>query len=100
MISVRVETIFCGIIQPVAQVMVSAGIEMKGFRISRDLKSAIKIVFEMQGIKLVKIEPEGVQMVISKPVTIKFSKETGTVEVRDMASELASGKGEDEGVAG
>ena len=55
---IGVETIFCGIMPPVAQVMITAGIEMKGFKISRDLKSAIKLVFEIQGIKLVKIEPE------------------------------------------
>ena len=54
---VGVKTIFCGIMPPVSQIMVSAGIEMKGFRIARDLKSAIKIVFEIQGIKLVKIDP-------------------------------------------
>jgi len=51
-----VKTIFCGIMPPVAQVMVSAGIDMKGARISRDLKSAVKIVFELQGLKLVEIE--------------------------------------------
>ena len=54
---IGVETIFCGIMPPVAQVMITAGIEMKGFRVTRDLKSAIKLVFELQGIKLVKIEP-------------------------------------------
>lgn len=51
-----VKTIYCGILPPVAQVMVSAGIEMKGYTITRDLKSAIKIVFKMQGIKLVEIQ--------------------------------------------
>ncbi len=55
---IGVETIFCGIMPPVAQIMITAGIEMRGFKISRDLKSAIKLVFEIQGIKLVKIEPE------------------------------------------
>lgn len=54
---IGVETIFCGIMPPVAQVMITAGIEMRGFRITRDLKAAIKMVFEMQGIKLVKIDP-------------------------------------------
>ena len=54
---IGVETIFCGILTPVAQVMVTTGIEMKGYKISRDLKSAIKLVFEIQGIELVKIEP-------------------------------------------
>jgi anti-anti-sigma factor len=55
---VGVETIFCGIMPGVAQIMVTAGIEMKGFRISRDLKSAIKEVFLLQGFKLVRIESE------------------------------------------
>ena len=54
---VGVETIFCGIMPQVAQVMITTGIEMTGFKISRDLKSAVKLVFELQGIKLVKIEP-------------------------------------------
>ncbi len=52
---VGVQVIFCGITPQVAQVMITAGIEMSGFIISRDLKSAIKVVFELQGIKLVKI---------------------------------------------
>ena len=34
-------------------------------------------------------------MLISKPVTIKFENETDIVEVRDMASEIASGMGFD-----
>ena len=53
---VGVETIFCGIMPQIAQIMVTAGIEMKGFRISRDLKSAVKEVFIIQGFKLVRIE--------------------------------------------
>ncbi len=53
---IGVETIFCGIMPPVAQIMVTAGIEVKGFRISRDLKSAIKLVYEIQGLKLVDVE--------------------------------------------
>ena len=55
---VGVQTIFCGISPPVAQVMITAGIEMTGFKITRDLKSAIKLVFEIQGIKLVPTRPE------------------------------------------
>jgi len=54
---IGVETIFCGIMPPVAQIMITAGIEMRGFRISRDLKSAIRLVFDLQGIKLVKKDP-------------------------------------------
>ena len=55
---VGVETVFCGIMPQVAQVMITAGIEMKGFRISRDLKSAVKEVFVLQGFKLVRINSE------------------------------------------
>lgn len=57
---IGVETIFCGIMPSVAQIVVTSGIEVKGFKISRDLKSAIKLVFELQGIKLVKIDPRAV----------------------------------------
>lgn len=57
---IGVETIFCGIMPSVAQIVVTSGIEVKGFKISRDLKSAIKLVFELQGIKLVKIDPGAV----------------------------------------
>jgi rsbT co-antagonist protein RsbR len=53
---IGVETIFCGIMPPVAQIMVTAGVEMKGFKIARDLKSAIKLVYEIQGLKLVEIK--------------------------------------------
>lgn len=52
---VGVKVIFCGITPQVAQVMITAGIEMSGFIICRDLKASIKVVFELQGIKLVKI---------------------------------------------
>jgi len=55
---VGVEVIFCGIIPQVAQIMVLSGVEMRGFKISRNLKSAIKEVFALQGFRLVKIEPE------------------------------------------
>ncbi len=53
---VGVETIFCGIMPPVAQIMITAGVEMRGFKIARDLKSAVKLVYEIQGLKLVEIE--------------------------------------------
>lgn len=55
---VGVQTIFCGIIPQNAQVMVTAGVQMKEFRISRDLKSAVKEVFVLQGFKLVRINSE------------------------------------------
>ncbi|MBW1709859.1 MAG: STAS domain-containing protein [Deltaproteobacteria bacterium] len=53
-----VQAIFCGIMPIVAQMMVNVGIEMKGFKIARDLKSALKEVFALQGLKLVRINPE------------------------------------------
>ncbi len=53
---VGVNTVFCGIMPQVAQVMVSVGVGMKEFTIARNLKSAIKIVFKMQGLKLVEIK--------------------------------------------
>ncbi|MBW1796737.1 MAG: STAS domain-containing protein [Deltaproteobacteria bacterium] len=53
-----VEVMFCGIMPQVAQIMITAGIEMKGFRITRDLKSALKEVFTLQGFKLVRVGPE------------------------------------------
>ena len=55
---VGVQTILCGIVPSVAQIMITTGISMSGFRIARDLKAAIRLVFELQGFKLVKIEPE------------------------------------------
>jgi len=55
---VGVATVFCGIMPQVAQIMVTASIEMKGFRITRDLKAAVKEVFALQGFKLVRVEPE------------------------------------------
>ena len=57
---IGMETIFCGIMPSVAQGMITAGIEMREFRISRNLKSAVKLVFELQGIKLVKIDPTAI----------------------------------------
>jgi len=52
---VGVKVIFCGIMPHIAQIMVTSGIDLKGFIISRDLKSAIKEVFRYQGLELVKI---------------------------------------------
>ncbi len=53
---VGVKTLYCGIIPSVAQVMASSGINIKGFEITRDLKSAIKLVFKMQGLELIPIK--------------------------------------------
>lgn len=52
-----VDVIFCGINPIIAQTMVTAGVDFKGFRISRDLKSAIKEVFLRQGLMLVPFNP-------------------------------------------
>jgi len=54
---IGVETIFCGILPPIAQIMITSGIEMKGFRITRNLKSAVNLMFEIYGMKLVRIDP-------------------------------------------
>ena len=54
---VGVDIIFCGITPIVAQTMITAGVELKGYRISRDLKSAIKEVFLRQGLMLVPFSP-------------------------------------------
>ena len=50
---VGMNTIFCGISPTVAQVMVTTGIEMKGSKIVKNLKSAIKLVFSLQNLELV-----------------------------------------------
>jgi rsbT co-antagonist protein RsbR len=55
---VGVEALFCGIMPQNAQIMVTAGIEIRGFRITRDLKSALKEVFKLQGFRIVRINPE------------------------------------------
>lgn len=54
---IGVDVIFCGINSIVAQTMVTAGVELKGYRISRDLKSAVKEVFLRQGLMLVPFSP-------------------------------------------
>jgi len=57
-ILIGVKAIFCGIPPVIAQTMVTSGIEMKGFKISRNLKSAIKEIFIIQGLKLVPMSTE------------------------------------------
>ncbi len=54
---VGVDVIFCGITPIIAQTMITVGIELKGCRVSRDLKSAIKEVFLRQGLMLVPFSP-------------------------------------------
>ena len=51
---VGVEVIFCGITALIAQTMSTAGVSFDKFRVSRDLKSAVKEVFKIQGIELVR----------------------------------------------
>ena len=58
---VGVDIIFCGITPIVAQTMITAGVELKGYRISRDLKSAIKEVFLRQGLMLVPFSPSSAE---------------------------------------
>lgn len=58
LILIGIKVIFCGVPLTVAQTMVTGGIEMKGFKISRNLKSAIKEIFALQGLKLVPMSPE------------------------------------------
>lgn len=58
LVLVGVEVIYCGIMPLLAQTMITAGIDIKGFRISRDLKSAIIEVFRIQGIKLIPMTVE------------------------------------------
>ena len=52
------EVIFCGVTPIIAQTMVTAGINVGQFKISRDLKSALKEVFALQGLELVPIKKE------------------------------------------
>jgi len=58
---VGVDIIFCGITPIVARTMITAGVELKGYRISRDLKSAIKEVFLRQGLMLVPFSPSSAE---------------------------------------
>ena len=55
---IGVKVIFCGIPPVVAQTMITGSIEMKGFKITRNLKTAIKEIFMLQGLKLVPMFPE------------------------------------------
>jgi len=52
---VGAEVVFCGISSKVAQTMVVVGVEFSKYYICRDLRGALKKVFELQGLKLVKI---------------------------------------------
>ena len=58
LILVGVRVIFCGIQPTIAQTMITSGIDMKGFKISRNVKLAIKEVLAIQGLKLVPMSPE------------------------------------------
>ena len=58
LILVGVKVIFCGIQPTIAQTMITSGIDMKGFKISRNVKLAIKEVLAIQGLKLVPMSPE------------------------------------------
>ncbi|HWB94582.1 MAG TPA: STAS domain-containing protein [Puia sp.] len=47
--------IFCGINSRVAQAMITVGVEFSKYLLCKDLKSALKLVFELQGLMLVPI---------------------------------------------
>ena len=51
---VGVEPIFCGITGELAKTMVTAGVNMGDYKTARDLKSALKISFEIAGYRLLK----------------------------------------------
>ena len=53
-----VKVIFCGIKGIVAQTMTAIGVEFEKYTIARDLKGALKLVYEFNGQKLVKINPD------------------------------------------
>lgn len=47
------KSLFCGINPTIAQTMASTGINLKAISISKNLKSALKEVFRLQGLELV-----------------------------------------------
>ena len=53
-----VKVIFCGIKGIVAQTMTAIGLEFEKYPIVRDLKGALKMVYELNGQKLVKINSD------------------------------------------
>lgn len=58
LILIGVKVVFCGIPSTVAQTMITGGIEMKGFKISRNFKAAVKEVLALQGLKIVPMSLE------------------------------------------
>ena len=54
---VGVDAIFCGITPTIAQTIITGGLELKVYRISRNLKTALKEVFLRQGLMLVPFSP-------------------------------------------
>jgi len=55
---VGVKTIFCGIPPTIAQTMMATGVDVKGLRTSKNLKSAVKEVLALQGLKIVPMSLE------------------------------------------
>ncbi len=51
---IGVKVVFCGIKSIVAQTMAVLGVEFEKFELAKDLKSALNIVYEITGLKLVK----------------------------------------------
>ncbi|MBI5064599.1 STAS domain-containing protein [Candidatus Woesearchaeota archaeon] len=54
---VGTEAVFCGVMPVIAQTMINAGVEFKGFRLFRDFKSCLKYVLNKQGLMLVPFSP-------------------------------------------
>ena len=52
---VGVQTIICGINPSVAESIVHAGVDMSEFRIVRNLKQALKVLYKLKGLKLVSV---------------------------------------------
>ncbi len=55
---VGVKVIFCGIQSTIAQIIIAGGVDMRGFKITKNIKSAIKDVLVLQGLKIVPMSPE------------------------------------------
>lgn len=55
---IGVKIVFCGVRGNIARTMVTAGVEFDIFKITRDLKSALRFCYEFMGLELVKIESQ------------------------------------------
>lgn len=55
LLMVGVEPIYCGIRGLLARTMVSAGVTLGKYKVTRDLKSALQVSFAQTGYKLIKV---------------------------------------------